>query len=126
EWKMMKFAAWTARLVVCLGISVFAGAALADYEVYKGANDTKINLQFTAVGAQFGQDQPWWGEEHSFLNISANHWTEIGTKFGASFESKLWGGTLFGQASGVYTRSSGDDSSGLTEGLSEESKTTLE
>jgi len=38
----------------------------------------------------------------------------------------LWGGTAFGQASGVYTRSSGDDPSGLTEGLSEESKTTLE
>ena len=103
----------------------FAATAHADYELYN-TNDTKLDLQLTVVGAQFGQDQPWWGEEHSFLNISANHWTEFGTKFGAKFDSKLWGGTLFGQASGVYTRSSGDDPSGLTAGLSEESETTLE
>jgi len=97
----------------------------ADYEVYN-ANDTKLDLQLTVVGAQFGQNEPWWGAEHSFLNVSANHWTEFGTTFGAKFDSKLWGGDLFGQASGVYTRSSGDDPSGLTEGLGHESQTTLE
>ncbi len=105
--------------------TLFAAGVQADYELYN-ANDTKLDLQLTVVGAQFGQNEPWWGEEHSFLNVSANHWTEFGTKFGASFESKLWGGTLFGKGSGVYTHSSGDDPSGLTAGLSEESETTLE
>ncbi len=92
--------------------ALLGATAQADYELYN-ANDTKLDVQLTVVGAQFGQDQPWWGEELSFLNVSANHWTEFGTEFGAKFDSKLWGGTLFGQASGIYTRSSGDDPSGL-------------
>ena len=105
--------------------ALLAATAHADYELYN-ANDTKLDLELTVVGAQFGQDQPWWGEQQSFLNVSADHWTEFGSKFGANFESKLWGGTLFGRANGVYTRSSGDDPSGLTAGLSKESETTLE
>ena len=110
---------------VVAAATLLAATAQADYELYN-ANDTKLDLQLTVVGAQFGQDQPWWGEQHSFLNVSADHWTEFGTKFGAIFETKLWGGTAFGQVSGVYTRSSGDDPSALTAGLSDESETTLE
>ncbi len=94
---------------------MFTTNALADYELYN-ANDTKIDLQFMTIGAQFGQDQSWFGESHSFLNISAGHWTEFGSEFGAKVETSLWGGTVFGQASGVYTRTSGDDASGVTVG----------
>ncbi len=113
------------KIAAVVVATLLAATAQADYELYN-TNDTKLDLQLTVVGAQFGQNEPWWGEEHSFLNVSANHWTEFGTKFGAKFESKLWGGTLFGEGSGVYTHSSGDDPSGLTAGLSEESETTLE
>ncbi len=105
--------------------TLFATNALADYELYN-ANDTKIDLQLLTVGAQIGQDQSWFGVSHSFLNASASHWTEFGTEFGATVELSLWRGTFFSQASGVYTRTSGDDASGVTTGLSEESETTLE
>jgi hypothetical protein len=116
---------WGWQFAVCVGASVFASGAMADYELYN-KDDTKLDLQLMAVGAQFGQDQSWFGESHSFLNASESHWTELGSEFGLKFESKLWGGTVFGQASGVYTHTSGDDASGITTGMSEESKTTLE
>jgi hypothetical protein len=113
------------RGVIGVAAMLFGGAASAEYEIYN-ANDIKLDLELQVIGAQFGQDAPWFGAQHSFLNVSANHWTEFGTEFGGKFESKLWGGTLFGEVTGVYTHSSGDDSSGVTEGLSQESETTLE
>jgi hypothetical protein len=113
------------RLGIVVAAHLCAGTALADYELYN-ANDTKLDLQLTVVGAQFGQDKSWFGESHDFLNASEDHWTEFGTKFGTSFESKQLGGTFFGQASGIYTQQSGDDASGLTAGLDDVSQTTLE
>jgi hypothetical protein len=102
-----------------------ATAAFGDYELYN-KDDTKLDLQLMAIGNQFGQNESWFGESHSLLNVSASHWTEFGTEFGAKGETKLWDGTFFAQASGVYTRSSGDDASGVTTGLNEMSETTLE
>jgi hypothetical protein len=125
EKTMLKVDAFAARIAVCLGASLFTCATLADYEVYN-EHDTTIDLQFMTIGAQFGQDQAWFGESHSFLNVSASHWTEFGAEPGLKFESKLGPGTFFGAVSGVYTRSSGDDASGVTTGMSEESKTNLE
>ena len=54
------------RTVLCIGVSLFASAAMADYELYN-KDDTKIDLQLMVIGAQFGQDQSWFGESHSFL-----------------------------------------------------------
>jgi hypothetical protein len=113
------------RGAISIATALFANGALADYEIYN-ANNIKLDLELVVQGAQFGQNNPWWGEEHSFLNVSANHWTEFGTEFGAKFESQVWGGTLFGESTGIYTRSSGDDPSGVTEGLGHEAQTTLE
>jgi hypothetical protein len=122
---MFTHARWTVRIGLFAAAISMATAASADYELYN-KDDTKIDLQLMVIGAQFGQDQSWFGESHSFLNASEDHWSEFGSEFGMKFESKLGAGTLFGEASGVYTRSSGDDASGVTTGLSEESKTTLE
>ena len=116
---------WGSQLSAFVIATLLATSAFADYELYN-ANDTKLELQFTAAGEQFGQNQSWFGESHSFLNASESHWTEFGTEFGAKAETSLWGGTFFGQASGVYTRTSGDDASGVTTGLDEMSETTLE
>ncbi len=113
------------RIGIVMAASLFAGYAFADYELYN-KDDTKLDLALTVNSAQFGQDQSWFGREQSFLGVSGHHWTEFGTEFGTKFETKLGGGTLFGEASGIYTRSSGDDASGVTSGLSEEAKTTLE
>jgi len=113
------------RVGVLVVANLLAASALADYELYN-ENDTKLDLQLMVIGNQFGQDASWFGESHALLNISAAHWTEFGTEFGAKAETKLWDGTFFAEASGVYTRTSGDDASGVTTGLSEESKTTLE
>ena len=115
----------TSRLGVLATATLCATSAFADYALYK-SDDTKLDLQFTVAGEQFGQDQSWFGVSNSFLDVSAHHWTEFGTEFGAKGETGLWGGTFFGQASGVYTRTSGDDASGVTTGLDEMSKTTLE
>ncbi len=114
-----------AKVLLLAGSAMFTTNVLADYELYN-KDDTKLGLQFMTIGAQFGQDQSWFGQAHEFLNISAGHWTEFGSEFGATAETSLWGGTVFGQASGVYTRTSGDDASGVTTGMSEMSKTTLE
>jgi predicted porin len=110
---------------VSIGIGLFASDAMAGYELYN-KDETKLDLNLQVVGAQIGQSDPWFGEQHAFLNVSANHWTEFGTEFGLSGETTLGDGTLFSEFSGVYTRSSGDDSSGVTAGLDNMSKTTLE
>lgn len=122
---MFGISARQVRFAVCLGTSLFASGAAADYELYN-ANGNKLDLEFMMVGAQFGQDQSWFGESHSFLNASESHWTEFGSEFGLKFESQLGAGTLFGEVSGVYTRTSGDDASGVTTGLDDMSETTLE
>ena len=122
---MFMISARRVRFVVCVACGGFTNASMADYELYN-ANDTKLDFQFMTIGAEFGQNQPWFGEEHSFLNVSANHWTEFGTESGLKFVSKIGPGTLFGQVSGVYTRTSGDDASGVTTGLNHMDKTTLE
>ena len=113
------------RAALCCGVALFASGAMADYELYN-KDDKKLDLQLMVVGAQFGQNQSWFGESYSFLGVSASHWTEFGSKFGLKGESKLGGGTLFGSVSGVYTRTSGDDASGVTAGLDDMSATTLE
>ena len=113
------------RFCVLVVAVLYSTSALADYELYK-EGDTTLNLQFTTIGAQFGQDQSWFGEASSFIGSGGHHWTEFGTEFGGKGEMGLWGGTFFGEASGIYTRSSGDDASGVTVGLDEESETTLE
>ena len=113
---MSRHARWVVRIGVLVVAIPMATAAFGDYELYN-KDDTKIDLQLMVIGNQFGQDASWFGESHTLLNISGNHWTEFGTEFGAKAETKLWDGTFFGEASGVYTRTSGDDASGVTTGL---------
>ena len=122
---MIRASAWSLCIAACVVVGFQAAPASADYEIYN-ANGNKVDLQLLMVGAQFGQNQSWFGESHSFLNVSSSHWTEAGSEFGLKVESEVGGGALFGAVSGVYTRTSGDDASGVTEGLGHESETTLE
>jgi hypothetical protein len=122
---MSRAFAWFARAAAVATVLFANVAQAAGYSLYD-KNDTKVDFNFMVQGAQFGQNESWFGESHSFLNASESHWTEFGTEPGLKFETKLGAGTLFGEVSGVYTRTSGDDASGITSGLDDESKMTLE
>jgi hypothetical protein len=102
------------------GGPVFAGADL--YE----SDTTKITFNFDAVAAVFANKDSWFGESRSFLGDNTDHWSEYGIEPRLSFETKLGGGTLFGQFSAVHTQTGGDDASGLTIGNGDNSSTNTE
>ncbi len=109
-----------------LAISALLGTvAFAEVELYRG-DDTKLTLHVDVLGAGFVSGDSWFGESESFLGADTNSWLELGLEPGLSFETPVGGGTLFGELSGVYTRTFGDDASGETIGLDDTGDLSLE
>ena len=104
---------------VALGAALGAPAALAEFELYSD-DTTKLTFNFDAIVAGFASDESWFGASKEFLGGPTNTWAEYGAEPRLSLESKFAGGTLFGQASGVYTYTGSDDASGLTIGVDAE------
>jgi hypothetical protein len=88
---------------------------MAAHKLYN-KDETKLDLNFTVVGAQFINQDSWFGESENFLGGDTDDWAEFGAEPGLAFEMGLGGGTLFGEVSGAYTTTAGDDASGLTIG----------
>lgn len=115
----------TIRGVLLASAGFMAGPALAGYDLYK-SDDAKITFNFDAVAATFMNQDSWFGESKSFLGKDTDDWSEYGFEPKISFEAKLGGGTVFGEFSGVYTNTAGDDASGLTIGNGNNSSTDTE
>ena len=88
---------------------------LADYELYN-KDDTKLDLQFMTIGAQFGQDQSWFGESHSFLNVSAASLDRVRHRVRREVRNEAVGRHVLRRRRAACTRAtSGDDASGVTD-----------
>jgi hypothetical protein len=103
----------------------YAGLSAAGYELYN-KDDAKADLGVDLVGAGFLNSNSWFGESESFLGEDTDNWIEYGVEPRLTFEMPAGTGTLFGQLSGVYTGTSGDDASGLTIGEDETDQASLE
>lgn len=95
-----------------------ATAAVAEYDIYKDEEGkTKVTFSIDVVASGYASQDPWFGESESFLGDETDNWAEFGAEPGLSLEMPVGEGTLFGEVSGVYTTTAGDDASGLTIGL---------
>jgi hypothetical protein len=113
------------RTAMFAGAALTAATAAGEYTVYE-SGDRKVNFELTVIGAQFLNQDSWFGESESFLGADTDDWSEFGAEPGLTFEAGLGGGTLFGAVSGVYTTTGGDDASGLTVGSNDADDLTLE
>jgi hypothetical protein len=113
-------------LVAC-GVS---RAVLADWneiETQRANDGTKWAYRVDAIAALYSSNDAWFGASESFLGADIDSWADLGLDAGLSFETKLGGGTLFSELSGVYSSTGGDgDASGSTIGLADTSALTLE
>jgi hypothetical protein len=117
------------KLLLCAALmssaSLFASPALAEYELYN-RDGTKLLFNADLAVAGFLNDNSWFGQSKSFLGANTDHWWEFGFEPQLSLETPLAKGTFFGKLSGVYTGTFGNDASGLTIGLNDPNKLTLE
>ena len=100
-------------------------SARAEYSLYEDGA-TRASFSLDLIGAGFGGSDAWFGESESFLGVNTNNWLEIGVEPGLALEWALGTGTAYGEVSGVYTRTFGDDASGLTFGEDNPGELTLE
>jgi hypothetical protein len=87
----------------------------AEWEVYN-RDGAKVVINADIVVAGFGNADSWFGEDEEFLGDETDAWLEFGFEPRLSAEMPVGGGTLYGQVSGVYTGTVGEDASGLTIG----------
>jgi hypothetical protein len=117
------------KLLLCAALmssaSLFATPALAEYELYN-RDGTKLLFNADLAVAGFLNDNSWFGQSKSFLGANTDHWWEFGFEPQLALETPLAKGTFFGKLSGVYTGTFGNDASGLTIGLNDPNKLTLE
>lgn len=120
----MKTPGWVrAAVVTCAGL--YAGTAAAEFELYN-KDGRKLVFNVDLVGAGFVNSNSWFGQSDAFLGDDTDSWFELGVEPRMSFELPVGRGTVFGQLSGVYTNTFGDDASGLTIGLDSTDDITLE
>lgn len=87
---------------------------------------TKLDFNIDFVSAGFIGSDSWFGQSEEFLGEETDDWLELGVEPKFSFETALGKGRLVAQLSGVYTRTYGDDASGLTVGLGDTGDFTAE
>ncbi len=110
-----------------LGISLLltVGAVVADFSIYE-EDDTKVDIQLSLIGATFQGSGAYFGADEEFMGTDVNNWAEQGLEIGITAETGLFGGTFFGAASGIQTRTFSDDASGFTIGLDDPGDVNLE
>jgi hypothetical protein len=125
---MRKNAGAFARAVAIAGTGIFcATAAMAEYELYSDSEGTtKILFNIDVIGVWYASTDSWFGQSEPFLGANTDNWADLGAEPSVSLEMPLASGTFFGQVSGVYTSTAGDDASGLTVGLEDTAELTLE
>jgi hypothetical protein len=113
------------RTGVAFVLGVAGATAAADVALYENG-DTKANFALTVVTAAFQNSDSWFGNSEDFNGADTDSWNELGAEPGFNLEFALGGGTAFAAVSGVYTKTFGDDASGLTVGQDDPDDMTLE
>ncbi len=120
------------RIRICHGTIVaalcsMAATAAGGVELLDGkSTDTKLSLNADFVSAGFMNSNSWFGQSEEFLGADTDHWLELGFEPKLALERPAGRGTVVAQLSGVYTRTYGDDASGLTIGVGDTGDFTLE
>ena len=112
------------RLTLCslAGLTISAQADISLYD--RDNKKLAFYLEF-AAGTFFGNNS-YFGESESFNGANTDSWTEGAFELGFNGETPVGKGALFGVVTGIYTRTWGDDASGLTVGLPETHEFDLE
>jgi hypothetical protein len=120
----MRTSVWS-QVAVLASAGLYAGTATAEFELYN-KDGRKLVFNVDLVGAGFVNSNSWFGQSDAFLGDDTDSWFELGVEPRLTFELPVGRGTVFGQLSGVYTNTFGDDASGLTIGLDSTDDITLE
>jgi hypothetical protein len=108
-------------------LAASAGAARAEQEIYSSSDGmTTLVFSVDVVGAAFSATDSWFGESDGFLGGNTDDWSEFGAEPKLALTMPMGEGEFFGEVSGVYTSTYGDDASGLTIGLEDKQELTLE
>jgi hypothetical protein len=103
------------RCVSLLCAALLPTFAAAEHELYSN-EESRLVLNFSAMGAYFLNDDSWFGESESFLGADTDTWGEFAAEIGLGWEYTSGQSTYFAELSGLYSATGGDDASGLTIG----------
>jgi hypothetical protein len=115
--------------IVLFTLGAFGLASTAPaFAAEADAPPTKLEFEFgvDAVAAGFFNSNPYFGNDVVFLGGEVDQWLELGIEPKISFQGPLGRGVLFGQLSGVWTYTEGNDASGLNIGVQDASEVTVE
>lgn len=107
-------------------LAASAGVARAEQEILSNDDGMKLTFNVDVVGAGFSATDSWFGESDAFLGANTDDWAEFGAEPKLALTMPMGEGEFFGEVSGVYTSTYGDDASGLTIGLEDKQELTLE
>jgi hypothetical protein len=101
-----------------------ASSATAFDIIDEGETKLSFNVDF-ATAVFIGADS-WFDQSEAFLGAETDDWQEVGVEPALLFETPAGKGKFSAQLSGVYTKTYGDDASGLTIGLDDPDELTVE
>lgn len=117
----------TALSMAAALLAASAGVVQAEQEVWTNSDGmTKLTFSVDVIGAAFSATDSWFGESATVLGASTDDWAEFGAEPKLALTMPMGEGEFFGEVSGVYTSTYGDDASGLTIGLQDKQELTLE
>jgi hypothetical protein len=100
------------RWFIC-GLLAASGPLCADMELYK-EGDTNLDLKAIVNAATFMGNDSSFGESKSFYGANTDDWSEGTFELGLAGATAIGRGSVFAEVSGLYTRTWGNDASGLT------------
>jgi Alginate export len=99
--------------------------AAAEHDLYS-TEESRLVVNFNLVGAVFLNADALFGRSEALLGADTNTWGEFGAEFGLAWEHTSGRSTFFAELSGVYSRTGGDDASGLTIGVEDSDQASAE
>ncbi len=114
------------KLIAGTILSVVVSSAASAQLNLVDKDKTKLDLNVEVVGATFGFTGSYFGNSEEFNGANTDTWSEGALEIGLALETKAGEGAFFAELSGLYTRTWGDDASGLTVGLDRTEEFSLE
>ena len=106
-------------LATCLSLAAVHNSSYAEIPLYD-ENNHKLDLIIDLQGGLFLNSNSNFGNSREFIGENTDSWQEFAGEIGLAGETSLFGGTLFGSFTGVYTRTWEEDASGIQIGTSDE------
>jgi hypothetical protein len=111
-------------LIVCSQLG-FSSVGLAREDASAG-NQRGFDWILHIGAATFLGRNSWFGQSEEFVGAETDNWSEAAIKLGFKGHTPLGRGSFFGGISGVFSKTWGDDASGLTVGLDQTHEADIE